>query len=283
MSGEVDAAPGEADEVGQDVETPVGREAVDDEELEGIVRQRRGNPLEGVDLAKLVQAAVNKTVNKIVGDAVEEMFTEQMREEVSGLALEAAQTKLQPDDPAAANDAAAGTAGAASDSAGEDDAADPPKETIYGSTDEFVRKYLVGMYRRPVGGDHVWAPDWWAFPEAIARLEALWRSWEHLRLDGALGMSVWWKDHADHHMGVLLSSKGPFEVTYGERTEANVPLPYTRPPAGLFPEDTYLEPSLDEPHNDGAAGAPREPVFCGACASQNDPGATACAECGAAV
>jgi hypothetical protein len=23
-------------------------------------------------------------------------------------------------------------------------------------------------------------------------------------------MSVWWRDHADHHMGVLLNPQGPF-------------------------------------------------------------------------
>lgn len=37
-------------------------------------------------------------------------------------------------------------------------------------------------------------------------MEALWRAWEHLRLDGATGISVWWKDHADHHMSVLLAA-----------------------------------------------------------------------------
>ncbi|BAS08684.1 hypothetical protein AHiyo4_21060 [Arthrobacter sp. Hiyo4] len=24
-------------------------------------------------------------------------------------------------------------------------------------------------------------------------------------------MSIWWRDHADHHMGVLLSADGPFK------------------------------------------------------------------------
>jgi hypothetical protein len=32
-----------------------------------------------------------------------------------------------------------------------------------------------------------------------------------LRLDGSTGMSVWWRDHADHHMGVLLSADGLFK------------------------------------------------------------------------
>ena len=78
-------------------------------------------------------------------------------------------------------------------------------------------------------------PRWWMHPEAVARLDALWRTWEHFRNDGATGMSVWWRDHADHHMSVLLSSAGPFSKTSGT-TEPGDPLPYTAPPPGLFPD-----------------------------------------------
>jgi len=39
----------------------------------------------------------------------------------------------------------------------------------------------------------------------------MWRSWEHLRLDGNLGISVWMRDHLDHHMAVLLDADGPFK------------------------------------------------------------------------
>ena len=35
--------------------------------------------------------------------------------------------------------------------------------------------------------------------------------WEFLRLDETIGMSVWWRDHADHCMSVLLSADGPFK------------------------------------------------------------------------
>lgn len=61
------------------------------------------------------------------------------------------------------------------------------------------------------------------------------RSWEHLRLDAATGTSVWFRDHADHHMAVLLSADGPFKgckpTGHAERLE---PLPLTAPPVGLF-------------------------------------------------
>jgi hypothetical protein len=44
------------------------------------------------------------------------------------------------------------------------------------------------------------APVWWGHPEAVARLTALWRAWEVLRLDPATGMSNWWTLHFDPHM-----------------------------------------------------------------------------------
>ncbi|WP_306914878.1 MULTISPECIES: DUF4913 domain-containing protein [unclassified Arthrobacter] len=58
--------------------------------------------------------------------------------------------------------------------------------------------------------------DWYFHPEAVSRVEALWRAWEHLRLDGATGISVWFKDHADHHMSVLLDL-GPCLHGHGQK------------------------------------------------------------------
>ena len=59
---------------------------------------------------------------------------------------------------------------------------------------------LAPMYRRSLA-DHsiTWCREWWRHAEAITRLAALWRSWEHLRLDPATGMSVWLPDYLDHH------------------------------------------------------------------------------------
>ncbi len=111
----------------------------------------------------------------------------------------------------------------------------------YGSVDEFLREYLRHVYRRKIDGRHkVWAARWWEYDEAVIRLEALWRSWEHLRLDGKTGMSVWWRDHADHHMAVLMDPEGPFlaaDATAEEnQCKKGAPLPYQAPPAGLFPD-----------------------------------------------
>lgn len=80
---------------------------------------------------------------------------------------------------------------------------------------------------------------WWENGEAIVRLEALWRSWEYLRQDPSTGMSVWWRDHADYHLGVLLSPDGPFGEGADDPENLNRrgdPLPYQAPPDGLFPD-----------------------------------------------
>ncbi len=109
----------------------------------------------------------------------------------------------------------------------------------YGSVDEFVREYLRFVYRRRIDGRHrCWAGTWWRYDEAVIRLEALWRAWEHLRLDPATGMSVWWRDHADHHMAALMNPDGPFAAaTDGPNTNRQgEALPYTSPPPSLFPD-----------------------------------------------
>ena len=110
---------------------------------------------------------------------------------------------------------------------------DPP--LYYGSVDEFVRNQIVPVFCRATGErkDHRWSAKWWRSPEAVIRLQALWLSWESLRLDPALGMSVWLRDHADHHLAMLFSPDGPF----GDSTDSSKlgePLPYEPPPDGLY-------------------------------------------------
>ncbi|MDP9889970.1 DUF4913 domain-containing protein [Pseudarthrobacter enclensis] len=111
-------------------------------------------------------------------------------------------------------------------------------ELFYPNVAEFVSGKLATSYRRQINvqGGVTWCPQWWKHAEAISRLEALWRAWEFLRLDGTTGMSVWWRDHADHHMSVLLSTDGPFKGCTpddGHRSKL-APLPCEEPPAGLF-------------------------------------------------
>ena len=108
-------------------------------------------------------------------------------------------------------------------------------QLFFGSVDEFLREKLRFTYARRVGpqGSMRWAAEWWRYPEAISRLDSLWRAWEALRLEGTFGMSVWWRDHADHHMRMLMSPEGPFAAARDQNGDRE-PLPYTAPPAGMF-------------------------------------------------
>ncbi|MBA3807277.1 MAG: DUF4913 domain-containing protein [Solirubrobacterales bacterium] len=118
-----------------------------------------------------------------------------------------------------------------------------PEETsapalYYPDVETFMRELLAPTYRRSLSANSLtWCPEWWRHAEAIARLEALWRAWEHLRLDPATGMSVWYRDHADHHMAVLLNADGPFKGCSPEKGHAQdrlAPLDSTPAPNGLF-------------------------------------------------
>ncbi|WP_144797859.1 DUF4913 domain-containing protein [Microbacterium paludicola] len=115
---------------------------------------------------------------------------------------------------------------------------EPGPQLVYGNVSEFVDQFLRHAYRRKTSGRLApwWSGEWWKHDEAVMRLEALWRAWEHLRLDPATGMSVWWRDHADHHMRVLMADDGPFHgspdaIDYGK------PLTHVEPPEGLFVDE----------------------------------------------
>ena len=77
---------------------------------------------------------------------------------------------------------------------------DGEQELFYPHVAAFVSDRLVHLYARRLGQTYVWCPEWFRHAEALSRLDALWRAWEHLRLDPATGISVWWRDHADPHM-----------------------------------------------------------------------------------
>lgn len=126
----------------------------------------------------------------------------------------------------------------AGDQGQDPDAAKGP-ELYFANVGEFVGQWLRFVYRREVskGGEWRWSARWWQSEEAISRLDALWRAWEHLRLDPALGLSVWWRDHADHHMRVLMGADGPFRFSGLDLPERGMPLPHEDPPAGLFRDE----------------------------------------------
>ncbi len=111
---------------------------------------------------------------------------------------------------------------------------DQPKP-FYDGPEEFLHEQLLPLYNRILDTKNgKWCRQWFLHPEAVSRVDALWRAWEHFRLDGTTGMSVWWKDHTDVHMAVLLSQKGPFHACSSTRHNAPEPFPCDIAPEGWF-------------------------------------------------
>ena len=86
------------------------------------------------------------------------------------------------------------------------DAAPAP---VYESADDWVHAFFIPTFVRPVGGAIRWCASWDRHSEALLRLEAMWRAWEVLRLDGGLGMSTWLLHHLDPGLASLTSRTGP--------------------------------------------------------------------------
>jgi Domain of unknown function (DUF4913) len=98
-------------------------------------------------------------------------------------------------------------------------------EPMYESLDDWVEEYFSPTFSRSVGGELRWCAQWREHAEGIGRLEALWRSWEALRLDPALGMATWFTNYLDPMLATLLSRSGPFSQCSSDRHAATHRLP----------------------------------------------------------
>lgn len=83
-------------------------------------------------------------------------------------------------------------------------------DPFYGSLAAWVEGFFAPTFARRLGGHTHWCSRWWDHAEALLRLEALWRSWEFLRLDPTTGMGVWLRDFLEPQRLVLMSGDGPF-------------------------------------------------------------------------
>jgi Domain of unknown function (DUF4913) len=114
---------------------------------------------------------------------------------------------------------------------GPDDASEPPAaEPMYFAVEDWVTEYFLPMFRRTLGGEYRWCGQWWRHGEAISRLTALWHSWEVLRLQPGTGIALWYRDHLDHQLPILMGARGPFyqctETTHrGPRPAGSIPPP----------------------------------------------------------
>jgi Domain of unknown function (DUF4913) len=104
-------------------------------------------------------------------------------------------------------------------------------EPAYPNSAAWVSSWLCPNLEREIKRTFEWCPQWWDHPEAVQRLESLWRAWEILRLNGGTGMSTWWVDHADHHLALLCNPDiGPFGHCHTTHGRDVAPLRATEPP-----------------------------------------------------
>ena len=126
---------------------------------------------------------------------------------------------------------------------------DEPPEPVYPSVEHWVTRHFLPMYRRPLGGEFRWCPQWWRHAEAITRLTALWQSWEAMRLQPGTGTASWLRDHLDHQLPVLLGRSGPFaQCSEDEHIDPRI--------AAADPPPDWWGIGSDDPAEagDGAAG-----------------------------
>jgi len=109
--------------------------------------------------------------------------------------------------------------------------------TLYATSVEWVEGYLAVVYWRRLGPRYIWCRYWWAHPEAVVRLEAMWRAWEKMRREDPLaGIAKWFVEIGDPMMRELLDPDGPFkgcnETRHREKSE-DMSLPTV--PLGVLP------------------------------------------------
>lgn len=123
-----------------------------------------------------------------------------------------------------------------------------PAELWYPNVAEFVADRLAHLIPCPTpDSGQVWCSSWFRHAQALSRLDALWRAWENLRFDPALGISNWWTHYVDPHMRALMDPvTGPF-ARCADGHQNNEPLPLDPVPEGLFKDQRHTWPLSNDP------------------------------------
>ncbi|MBY5163293.1 DUF4913 domain-containing protein [Salsipaludibacter albus] len=82
----------------------------------------------------------------------------------------------------------------------------------FDSAGDFAEHWLLQHLERRAttgAGETAWCRTWWKHPEAVLRVEALWRSFEAARLDPFNGIATWIVTQLDPQITVLTSRRGP--------------------------------------------------------------------------
>jgi Domain of unknown function (DUF4913) len=99
----------------------------------------------------------------------------------------------------------------------------------FGDLESWVHEFFVLTFGRQAGQGR-WCAQWWDHPEAVLRLDALWRTWEVASLDPVRGAADWIRDHLDPNLAQLFSDTGPFAGCAEGRHVPTPVLPVSPPP-----------------------------------------------------
>lgn len=111
----------------------------------------------------------------------------------------------------------------------------------YPNVDRFLHEFMLPSWRHTGGR---WCRKWFLHAEAVSRLDALWRSYEAMRVGDPTGMAVWWRDFADPLMSSLTSESGTFagcDASMGEHQPIDV-WPAAHAPEITVPDEGLLRP-----------------------------------------
>jgi Domain of unknown function (DUF4913) len=112
-------------------------------------------------------------------------------------------------------------------------------EPLCEDVETWVEHVYAPVYIRKTGQVQRWCASWWAHPEAIVRLTALWRTWEAARAsEEESAMAEWLRSCFDALNPVLLADDGPFASCSPDRHSEQKPMPLTSAPPGYWTTDT---------------------------------------------
>ncbi|OYO13124.1 hypothetical protein CGZ98_06150 [Enemella evansiae] len=126
-----------------------------------------------------------------------------------------------------------------------------PAGPQYPNADAWLRGWLLNVWQPtiPPGANDTfqsnapppthWCPRWWLHPEAVVRIEALWRTWEDAQPDAYRGMALWFRDQFDHHWPRLVGTPGPFMYCTNDTHRA--PMQLRAIPVGVHLADDGTE------------------------------------------
>jgi hypothetical protein len=106
-------------------------------------------------------------------------------------------------------------------------------EPMYATVEAWVTDWFVPTFGDRLGAED-WCPRWWEHAEAVIRLESLWRPWEVLRLDPAMGMATWLRDYLQPQWEVLIDQFGPLRGCDHNVRNLSPSLQQTRPLPASF-------------------------------------------------